>query len=92
MKNRDTQQLKKIDSKRKFKHTQHTEEFNKELHTPNQNVITPFRITDDIWLLGKYKGYKLDTIPVSYLEWVLKNFNNLSKTHKILIQQKVSNI
>jgi hypothetical protein len=92
MKNRDTQQLKKIDDRTKFQHFQHSQKFNKELNAPNQNITTPFRIIDNIWLFGKYKGHKLETIPATYLSWVLQNFNNLSKTHKALIQQKIENI
>jgi hypothetical protein len=84
-------ELEKIEGKTKFKHFQHTKSFNKELSTPNQNITTPFRLLDSIWLFGKYKGQKLDTIPVSYLSWVMENFSNLSSTHKVIIQQEISN-
>jgi len=29
-------------------------------------------------LVGKYAGRKVDTLPVDYLKWLLKNWNNLS--------------
>ena len=89
MKNKDIDELNKIDSRTKFQHFQHSQKFNKELNAPNQNITSPFRIVDNIWLFGKYKGHKLETIPATYLSWVLQNFNNLSKTHKALIQQVI---
>ena len=79
-----------IENKTKFKHFQHTKSFNKELNAPNQNITTPFRLLDSVWLFGKYKGYKLENIPVNYLSWVLENFNNISSTHKVLIQQEIN--
>lgn len=70
---------------------QHKKSFyNKELNAPNQNITTPFRLLDSVWLFGKYKGYKLDIIPVDYLSWILENFNHLSSTHKVLIQQEIN--
>ena len=92
MKKKNTdKELEKIENKTKFKHFQHTKSFNKEINTPNQNITTPFRLLDNVWLFGKYKGSKLDTIPVSYLSWVIENFSNLSSTHKVLIQQEINN-
>lgn len=92
MKKRNTdKELEIIENKTKFKHFQHTKSFNKEINTPNQNITTPFRLLDSIWLFGKYKGCKLDTIPVNYLSWVIENYNNLSSTHKVLIQQEINN-
>lgn len=70
---------------------QHKKSFYKELQKPNQNITTPFRLLDSIWLFGKYKGQKLDTIPVSYLSWIIENFTNLSSTHKVIIQQEITN-
>lgn len=87
--NRENKQLEKIESKTKFQHFQHNKTFHKELNTPNQNIATPFRLLDSVWLVGKYKGYKLENIPVNYLSWVLENFKNISSTHKALIQQEI---
>ena len=69
---------------------QHKKSFYKELQKPNQNITTPFRLLDSIWLVGKHKGDKLDTIPVTYLSWIIENFTNLSSTHKVIIQQEIT--
>jgi len=69
----------------KRKHTQHTSKFINELNSvTNMKPYTPFRISDEIWLVGKYKGIKLDNIPKSYIGWVLNNFNLTSTALSIL--------
>jgi hypothetical protein len=69
----------------KGKHIQHTSKFINEVNSVNNfKPYTPFRISDETWLVGKYKGAKLNEIPKSYIEWVLKNFNLTSTASSIL--------
>ncbi len=47
----------------------------------NNNQITgkqklePFRITDGVMKIGKYKGKKLSEIPREYLQWMIKEMD-----------------
>ncbi len=47
----------------------------------NNNQITkrknlePFRITDGVMKIGKYKGKKLSQIPREYLQWMIKEMD-----------------
>lgn len=60
----------------RFKHQQHTSKFINELNSVNtKKPFTPFRISDETWLVGKYKGIKIKQIPVSYLQWAINNMN-----------------
>jgi hypothetical protein len=72
------------------KHIQHSNKFINELNSINNKTpYTPFRISDEIWLVGKYKGFKLNNIPKSYLQWVLKQFN-LNGNAKSIIEEKIN--
>lgn len=85
--------LKKLEEKINkgvFTHEQHTGKFNQELNKP-KDVVEPFRITDGIWKIGKYRGSKIDNTPVNYISWVLKNIPNLSLTHKNILQGLLDN-
>ncbi len=69
----------------KRQHTQHTKKFINELNSVTSiKPFTPFRISDEVWLVGKYKGIKLDNIPKSYIGWVLNNFNLTNTALSIL--------
>lgn len=77
----DKMKKKKIDAldrKGNFRHEQHTEKFYKELNTPINKKLQPFRHTDNVMMIGKYKGQKVDTLPKGYIEWILKNYIGLS--------------
>lgn len=67
-----------LDRKGHFRHEQHTEKYYKELNTPVNKRLQPFRYTDNIMMVGKYKGQKVDTLPKEYIEWLLKNYIGLS--------------
>lgn len=47
----------------------------------NNSIVTnkakcePFRITDNVITLGKYKGKKLSEVPRSYLKWMEKEMD-----------------
>jgi len=69
-------------------HEQHTSDFQKELNKPNQSKFTPFRNYDEVWKVGKYKGWKLDETPKSYLKWAVANMN-LSDSVKELLRSKL---
>ena len=47
--------------------------------------IEPFRITDGVMKVGKYKGKKLSEIPRDYLEWMIKEMS-LSKSRILAIK------
>ena len=67
------------------KHEQHTSKFINEVNSVNSfKPYTPFRISDNTWLVGKHKGKKLDEIPKNYIQWVLNNFNLTSTASSIL--------
>jgi hypothetical protein len=60
------------------RHWQHTKEFERELNTPTNKVFQPFRMSDCIMMIGKYKGQHLSIVPKHYLNWLLKNYRGLS--------------
>lgn len=67
------------------RHWQHTKEFERELNTPTNKSLQPFRMTDEVMMIGKFKGQKLNSLPQYYLKWLLKNYKGLSvsSTQKI---------
>jgi uncharacterized protein (DUF3820 family) len=70
-----------------MKHIQHTTKFIKELNSINHKILyTPFRISDETWLIGKHKGKKIKDIPLSYILWALKNLK-MSETALLTLQQ-----
>jgi uncharacterized protein (DUF3820 family) len=60
------------------RHWQHTKEYVHELNTPTNKVLQPFRMSDGIMSIGKYKGQHLSVVPKHYLNWLLKNYKGLS--------------
>ncbi len=72
-----------------FKHTQHTAKFINELNSVTSiKPFTPFRISDEVWLVGKYKGKKISEIPESYIRWAINNMN-LTSTAKSILNNKI---
>jgi uncharacterized protein (DUF3820 family) len=72
----------------KFKHQQHTTKFINELNSVNTTKpFTPFRISDEVWVVGKYKGKKISETPVSYIQWAIKNMN-LTETALSILKNK----
>lgn len=60
----------------RFKHQQHTTKFINELNSvTGTKPFTPFRISDEVWIVGKHKGKKISDTPASYIEWSIKNMN-----------------
>ena len=60
----------------RFKHQQHTTKFINELNSvTGTKPFTPFRISDEVWIVGKHKGKKISETPASYIEWSIKNMN-----------------
>lgn len=78
-----------LDRKQRFKHEQHTKKFYWELNSPKQDIQQPFRISDEKWLIGKHKGKTLNETPEYYIKWILSNFNNLSNTHRTILNNKI---
>jgi hypothetical protein len=73
----------------KFKHQQHTAKFINELNSVTSNKpFTPFRISDEVWLVGKHKGKKISESPASYIEWAITNMNLTDTARSILINHK----
>jgi len=73
-----------------MKHTQHTNQFIKELNSINHKIpYTPYRISDETWLIGKHKGKKIKDLPGKYIEWALKNLK--MSENAILTLQELKN-
>jgi hypothetical protein len=68
------------------KHLQHTSKFINELNSvkPNKEIVA-FRYSDEVWMIGKYKGLKLSETPTSYINWVLNNIR-LSPTSVSILE------
>ncbi len=68
------------------KHLQHTTKFINELNSvkPNKEIVA-FRYSDEVWMIGKYKGLKLSETPTSYINWVLNNIR-LSPTSVSILE------
>ena len=78
-------------NKNKMKHIQHTTKFIKELNSINHKILyTPFRISDETWLIGKHKGKKIKDLPISYIKWALKNLKMSERT--ILMLKKIGSV
>ena len=57
--------------------------------TFTQNYKEPFRISDSVLLVGKYKGIKLTEVSnVSYLKWMINNVA-MSTQHKNILRDIV---
>jgi hypothetical protein len=69
-------------------HYQHTEKYNKEVNSVKNVPVSPFRFYDEIWIIGKYKGIKLDSTPKSYINWAIKNIK-LSETALSILKSKI---
>ena len=37
--------------------------------------LEPFRITDGVMKIGKYKGKNISELPTSYLKWMIKEMD-----------------
>jgi hypothetical protein len=66
-------------------HLQHTSRFINELNSvkPNKEIVA-FRFSDEIWLIGKYKGLKLSQTPASYIKWAIENMRLSSTSLSVL--------
>lgn len=74
-----------LDRKGKFQHTQHSKQFNKELNSVNKKVpFQPFRMMDEVWIVGKHVGKKLSDTPTEYIQWALDNMQlSISARHSL---------
>ena len=74
------------------RHLQHTTKFINEVNSVKGiKPFTPFRISDERWIVGKYKNTKLEETPVSYIEWAIKNMN-LTSTALSILKMKLDNL
>ena len=71
------------------RHEQHTRGFRAEMNKIQNNSFKAFRNSDEVWIIGKYKGSKLSKTPLSYLRWVLKTIN-LSINDRVTLQNIVA--
>ena len=69
------------------RHWQHTKEFENELNQPINKKLQPFRMTDGIMMIGKFKGKHISKVPKYYLDWLLKNYRGLSTGAKQMIEK-----
>lgn len=60
------------------RHWQHTKEFEYELNSTINKQSQPFRMIDNIMVIGKFKGKHISDVPKYYLKWLLKNYKGLS--------------
>lgn len=67
-------------------HQQHTQKFQSEINqVKGINKFQPLRYSDKRFTAGKYKGFRLNEVPVEYVKWVLNNWNGLTiKSIKLL--------
>ncbi len=70
------------------KHEQHTKSFVLELNNVQNNNFKPFRLYDETWIIGKFKGRKLSQTPLWYLRWALQTFR-LSSTAKTILKDRI---
>lgn len=69
------------------RHWQHTKEFEKELNTPTNKHEQPFRHSDGIMKVGKYKGQHISVVPKSYKYWLLNDWWGLTYSSKEIIRK-----
>jgi hypothetical protein len=69
-------------------HYQHSKKFNKELNSVHSGPTHPFRYYDEVWVIGKYKGKKLDDTPKHYLKWAYENMK-LTETALSILKTKI---
>ncbi len=67
-------------------HYQHTQKFQSEVNqVKGINKFQPLTYSDKRFTAGKYKGFRLNEVPVEYVKWVLNNWNGLTiKSIKLL--------
>ncbi len=53
----------------KGRHMQHTKEFRQEMNAIKLNFTQPFRYYDEVWIVGRFKGVKLEETPNDYIKW-----------------------
>lgn len=70
-----------------FKHYQHTQEYVYELNKPTNKPNQPFRVMDEVLVVGKHRGKKLNEVPQHYLNWLLLNFKGLNDTSIRIIKK-----
>jgi len=52
----------------------------------NQKLrLEPFRLTDNVMVLGRYKGRKITEVPTSYLRWMMKSMD-MCKTRALIVK------
>lgn len=75
-----------LDNKRRFQHEQHSKKFTQEVNSVTRHIpFQPFRISNEVWIIGKHTGKKLCDTPKEYIQWALKNMN-LTSTMKSILQ------
>jgi hypothetical protein len=72
----------------KGKHLQHTDKFYNELNSVKVKKLDAFRFYDETWLIGKYKGTRLNDTPTSYIRWAVDNMK-LSETALSILKSKL---
>jgi hypothetical protein len=79
---------KKIGSMIRGRHTQHTRKFNIELNSITTKYTDAFRFSDEVWIIGKYKGTSLNNTPKEYIKWAAGNMK-LSPTAISILENKL---
>jgi hypothetical protein len=69
-------------------HFQHSKKFNIELNSISSNYLDAFRFSDEVWIIGKYKGTSLNNTPKEYIKWAAGNMK-LSPTAILILENKL---
>lgn len=69
-------------------HFQHSKKFNIELNSVASNYLEAFRFSDEVWIIGKYKGISLNETPKEYIKWAAANMR-LSPTSILILKGKL---
>lgn len=68
------------------RHMQHSKEFIRETNAIKLNFVQPFRYYDEVWVVGKFKGVKLEETPKEYIEWSYNNMR-LSENCRLILSK-----
>jgi hypothetical protein len=69
-------------------HQQHTQKFIYELNAVKVKKLEAFRFSDEIWIIGKYKGTSINDTPTNYIKWVIENMD-LSQNAIAILKSKL---
>lgn len=57
-------------------------------HTNVSPRLEPWRISDGVIKFGKYKGTKIQQVPLSYLKWMLRKMD-MTETRRSILKNMI---